>query len=120
MRRHLLASFVVFGQVFRERNLRRVQLAWAGSNVTRWAYTVAIAVYAYGAGGTSAVAVLGFVRLSASSLAAPFSSVLADRYRRENVMIGSNLVRAAALAAAAGAAWASLPTVTVYAAAVLV
>jgi MFS family permease len=118
--RQLGQSFLVFAETFRKPNLRRLQVAWAGSTVARWAYAVGIAVFAYEAGGTSAVAVVAFVRLSASALTSPFSSLLADRYPREYVMIGANALRAAALLAAAAAAWASLPALAVYAAAVVV
>ena len=34
-------------EVYRNRALRRLQLAWAGSIIGTWAYSVAIVVYAY-------------------------------------------------------------------------
>lgn len=39
------------GSVFRNPNLRRVQLALAGSMIGDWAYATAVAVWAYGVGG---------------------------------------------------------------------
>src|SRR5919204_9157 len=42
-------------EVYRNRGLRRLQLAWAGSIIGTWAFTVALAVYAYDHGGASAV-----------------------------------------------------------------
>ena len=37
--------------VFVNKNLRRMQLAFAGSLVGNWAYATAVAVWAYGVGG---------------------------------------------------------------------
>ena len=45
-------------EVFRNRALRQLQLAWAGSIIGSWAYTVALVVYAYDQGGASAVALV--------------------------------------------------------------
>ena len=43
--------------VFRNPNLRRVQLALAGSMIGDWAYSTAVAVWAYGVGGATAVGI---------------------------------------------------------------
>jgi hypothetical protein len=43
-------SLDAFRAVFRNPSLRRVQLAWAGSNLGTWGYGIALAVYAYGLG----------------------------------------------------------------------
>jgi MFS family permease len=80
--------------VFRSRDLRRLLLAWVGSVIGTWAYTVALAVYVYVEGGAVALGILGVVRLVPSALAAPFISVLADRYPRNRVMLLTDLIRA--------------------------
>jgi len=49
-------------EVYRNRRLRRLQLAWAGSIIGTWAYSVAIVVYAYHQGGASAVGLVGLIR----------------------------------------------------------
>ena len=99
--------------------LRRLELAWAGSMIGTWAYGIALIVYAYGAGGATAVGVVGFLRWTAAAVVAPFTGLLGDRLARTRVMVTSDAVRAVALVAAAGAAAADLPYV-VYALAVVV
>ena len=101
-------------------NLRRLQLAWAGSITAEWGYAVALSVFAYHAGGATAVGVLMAVRMLSSALVAPFSSVLGDRHNRARVMISTDLIRAAALAGAGVAALAGAPAIVIYALAVLV
>ena len=99
--------------------LRRLELAWAGSMIGTWAYGMALIVYAFGAGGATAVGVVGFVRWTAAALVAPFTGVLGDRLPRVRVMVASDVARVIALGAAAAAAAADLPYV-VYALAVVV
>ncbi len=80
--------------VFRNPNLRRVQLALAGSTVGDWAYGTAVAVWAYGVGGATAVGVWSAVRMALLALTSPLGATFADRYPRRAVMIGADLVRA--------------------------
>ena len=96
-------------------DLRRLELAAAGSNVGGWAYTVAVAVFAYDSGGATEVGVVAALRLLIAALAAPWAAVLADRFARRRVMIGADLVRASALVLAAGVVAAGGPAVGVYA-----
>jgi len=100
--------------VFANADLRRLELAWAGSNIGGWAYSVGVAVFAYDAGGATAVGLVAFARMLASALVAPFFGVLADRYPRRAVMVVSDLTRAAALVAAAAGALAGGPPIIVY------
>jgi MFS family permease len=100
LRDRLLAPVVPLTDTFRNAGLRRLQLAWAGSLLGSWAYVVALWVYAYHHGGASAVALISVVRMVPSALVAPFAAMLADRFARRHVMIGSNVVRAALMAAA--------------------
>jgi MFS family permease len=87
--------------VFRNRALRRIQLAFAASIIGDWAYAVAVAVYAYDHGGATAVGVLGVVRYLSLAIVTPFGAVLGDRYRRRLVMVGCDLTRAVLVFAAA-------------------
>lgn len=82
------------GDVFRNRDLRRLQLAWIGSIIGNWAYLVALVVYAYDQGGPAAVGIVGVLRMLPAALAAPLVATLADRYPRKLVLIGADLSRA--------------------------
>jgi MFS family permease len=101
--------------VFRNPRLRRVQLAFAGQVVGQYAYSIAVAVYAYRQGGAPAVGIVAFVRLLAAASVAPFAAVLADRHRRERVMLASDLLRAGLVAAAGAVVLADGPALAVYA-----
>ena len=76
--------------VFVNPNLRRLQLAFTGSLIGNWAYSTAVAVWAYGVGGAKAVGIFVAVRLALMALATPFVSTLADRFPRKRVMILSD------------------------------
>jgi MFS family permease len=67
---------------------------------------VALGVFAYQEGGTTAVGVAGLVRLLPAALVAPFAASLGDRFRRERFLLALTLVGAGALAATAAAAFA--------------
>ena len=110
----LAQSLAAVREVVGNRNMRWLQLAGAFSVVGSWAYIVALAVYAYDAGGATAVGLVGFVRLLPSAIATPFAALLADRFPRVRVMVASDLTRATALALAAGAVFADLPAGVVY------
>ena len=79
--------------VFRNRNIRNVQLAFAGSVTGNYAYAIAVAVYAYRHGGATAVGVLAFARLGAGAAVAPLAASFADRHPRQRVMLASDVVR---------------------------
>src|SRR5437764_49269 len=104
LRGHLGESLATFRDVFRNPNLRRIQLAFVGSITGDWAFGVAAAVYAYEHGGAAAVGLIGLIRWLPSAAVAPFSALLGDRYRRERVMLGTDLTRASLMGAAAAAA----------------
>src|SRR5438552_18763845 len=87
-------------EIFRNPNLRRVQLAYAGSIVGQYSFSVALAIYAYRHGGAGAVGVLVVLRTVPAAIVSPFAAVLGDRVRRERVMLASDLVRAAAVGVA--------------------
>src|SRR5215210_1359720 len=107
-------------EVYRNRGLRRLQLAWAGSIIGTWAYSIAIVVYAYHAGGASAVGLVGLIRWLPAAFASPLTSVLGDRYPRVPVMLGSDLLRSAALGGMAACVLLDAPVGAVYALAAFV
>ena len=87
--------------VFRNRNIRRLELAWGAAITAEWAHFVALGVFAYDAGGTAAVGIAGLVRLLPAALVAPFAASFGDRFRRERFLAVIALVGAAALAGSA-------------------
>ena len=95
--------------VFRNPGLRRINLAFAGSAIGDWAYATAIAVWAYGVGGVTAVGVFGTVRLALMAIASPFTATLADRYSRKMIMIGCDLTRGSIIAINALLIWKDAP-----------
>ena len=110
-RERLAESVAAFRGNFANPQLRRIQLAGLGSVMGLWAYSVALAVYAYDAGGAKAVGIVTLVRAIPSAISAPFTSTLADRLPRVPFMVATNLGRAASIGAAGavalvgGAAW---------------
>ena len=104
--------------VFRNKGLRRVSLAFAGSIVGDWAYAVAVALYAYEHGGPTAVGVLGVIRYVSMAVVTPFASMLGDRYPRRLVMVSSDLTRAALVLTGAAVIANDGPELAVYALAI--
>jgi MFS family permease len=115
LREHLRESARAMREVFRNRGLRRLQLAWAGSIIGSWAYTVALVVFAFEQGGASAVGLVGLVRWLPSAFASPLAAILGDRFPRVRVMLVTDLLRAAALGAMAACVVTDAPAAAVYA-----
>ncbi len=80
-----------------------------------WTYVVGLSVYAYDKGGTTAVGVITVLRLLPAALASPVLATLADRYRRERVMMGTDLLRGFLMIAAAAIIATDGPAFGVYA-----
>jgi MFS family permease len=114
-RERLTESAVAFGAVFRNPDLRRIELALTGSVTGEWAYAIALAVYAFDRGGAAAVGLVGLIRFLPAAVSAPFAAVLGDRFRRGSVMVASDVLRALAMAAAAAAALGGAPAGVIYA-----
>ena len=112
--RQLAGSSRAFREVFANPDLRRIQLAWAGSLIGTWAYGIAIVVYAYEQGGATAVGIVGLSRWLAAAFASPFAALLGDRYDRRLVMVVSDLVRALLISGAAVAAYADASPIVIY------
>jgi MFS family permease len=91
------------GASVRNPEVRRVQLAWGAAIASEWAHFVALGVFAYEAGGASAVGIAGLVRLLPAAVLAPFAASLGDRFRRERFLLATSLVGAAALGGSAAA-----------------
>jgi MFS family permease len=100
--------------VFRNRNLRKIQLALAVSTIGDWAYATAVAVWAYSVGGAAAVGIWTAIRLALMAVASPVGATIADLLPRKAVMVGSDLLRAALVVGAAVCLLLDLPAVTVF------
>src|SRR4029077_2964761 len=85
-------------------DVRRAELAWGASVAAEWAHFVALGVFAYDHGGSTAVGIAGLLRLLPAAVIAPFASSLGDRFRRERFLMGVVLLGTAALAVSAAGA----------------
>jgi MFS family permease len=103
----------------RNRDIRRVELAWGAAIAAEWAHFVAFGVFAYEQGGTSGVGIAGLVRLLPAALIAPFAASLGDRFPRERFLLVMTLLASAALAGSAVAFYANLELLVFAFAAVL-
>lgn len=108
-----------FSSNWRNPNLRRAQLSFLGAWTAEWAFTVALGIVAYNAGGALALGAVGLLRMLPSALLAPILSPFADRGRRERVLVVVSVVRGAATAVAAVVVAVSGPIAVVYALAVV-
>ena len=100
--------------VFRNPNLRRVQLALAGSLIGDWAYATAVAVWAYQVGGAKVVGIWAAVRLTLMAFGSPFGATIADRMSRRALMITVDLLRAVLVVLAAACLYLDLHPITVF------
>jgi MFS family permease len=101
-------------EVFRNPNLRRVQLAFAGSAIGDWAYGTAVAVWAYDIGGARAVGIWMGIRFTLIALCAPFSSALVDRMSLKRVMVIADLVRVVLVTAGAACLFVDAPPAAIF------
>jgi MFS family permease len=110
----LAASLKAPADVFRNADLRRLELAWAAMSFATWSFAIALAVYAFDVGGAAAVGVVAVLRLLPGAFAAPFAGLLGDTHSRRGVLVGSAAATAATLAVATLAAAADGPAAIVF------
>jgi MFS family permease len=119
VRSRLASAAGAFTSNARNQNLRRAQLSFLGAWTAEWAFTVALAIVAYRDGGAAAVGLVGLVRMVPSAVVAPILAPMADRGRRERVLVLVSTVRGLATAIAAVVVGMGGPIPIVYALAVL-
>jgi MFS family permease len=103
----------------RNPNLRRAQLSFLGAWTAEWAFTVGLGIFAYRDGGATAVGLVGLLRMAPSAILAPLLSPLADKGRRERVLIVVSGLRGVVTAVVAVVVGVGGPSPIVYALAVL-
>jgi MFS family permease len=118
-RRRLSEPVAALTRSFGNKSLRRLQLAWLGSVIGHWSYLIALSVYAYDQGGAGAVGLVWVIRLVPAALLSPLLATFADRYRRERVMVVSDVARAVLMGVGAALIAVDAPAATVYATAVV-
>lgn len=112
---HFKGSLGAFASVWRNANLRWLELAWAASIVGHYAFLIAVSVYAYNVGGEGAVGLVFLARLIPAALIAPFAGMLGDRFPRERVLLWTNITRIAFVVASALAVFSDADPLVVYA-----
>ncbi|WP_162529680.1 MFS transporter [Nocardioides caldifontis] len=118
-RARLGTAAAAFTSNARNPELRRAQLSFLGAWTAEWAFTVGLGIVAYRDGGAAAVGVVGLLRMVPAALLAPLLAPVADRGRRERVLVLVSVLRGMATGAAAVVVGADGPTTVVYVLAVL-
>lgn len=103
----------------RNPNLRRAQLSFLGAWTAEWAFTVGLGIVAYRDGGATAVGLVGLLRMAPSAILTPLLSPLADRGRRERVLILVSVLRGVVTGVVTAVTALGGPSAIVYALAVL-
>ena len=57
-----------FSAVLRNRDVLRLELAWAFSIISTWAYSIAVVVFSFEKGGATSVGLVGLLRWLAAGL----------------------------------------------------
>ena len=108
-----------FRTVLADRNLRRVELAFLGFNMTEFATWIAILVYAFERGGAAEMGAVSAILLVPSAVVAPLAAYAGDRFRRDRVLAIDYVVQGLAMGATAATLYADAPAGLVYAAATI-
>jgi MFS family permease len=103
------ASGTVWSDVFRNPDLRRLELGRVSSVTAEASAAVALGVYAFTRSGALAVALIVTVQMLPGAFTAPWLSATGDRFRRERVLCVCELGRALVVAGMAACAYEGAP-----------
>jgi MFS family permease len=95
---HLLERFRAVATVLANRDLRRLEMAWAAFTVAEYAFVIALGVLAFERGGAVAVGVMALIRTLPAMAAGPLLAVITDRVPRQHMLTASLTGRALASA----------------------
>jgi hypothetical protein len=104
----------VLRTVARNKELRRVELAFVTFNVAEWGTWLAMLVYAYAHGGVTAAGVLATAMLVPAALCAPPLAAFAERHPPGRVLVAGYLAQAASCTLVAVAMLSGAPRGVVY------
>ncbi|MGK2878877.1 MAG: MFS transporter [Solirubrobacterales bacterium] len=74
--------------------LRRLQIATAATSLGKWAFALALGVYAFREGGIAAIGIAALVQTIPATIAAPFFGLAGDHFPRQRVLAATNALRA--------------------------
>jgi MFS family permease len=111
---HLTERFRAVTTVLANRNLRRLEIAWAAFNVAEYAFVIALGVLAFDRGGAAAVGLMALIRTLPAMAAGPLLAVITDRVPRQHMVTASLSGRALASAGLFVAVGAGSPIGIVY------
>ena len=109
----------VFAVGLRNRELRRVELAFLAFNAAEWGVWIAMLVYSYGRGGATTAGLVALAQLVPASIVAPVAAGLGDRYAPGRMLAFSYVAQAIAMAATASVLYAGATPYAAYACAAL-
>jgi MFS family permease len=101
--------------VFRNRELRRLEVGFVAFNAAEWGTWIAMLVFAYEQGGTTTAGLVALAQLIPAGLCAPFAAVLADRRGPAWMLTVSYAAQAVTMGATAVALYADADPLVVYA-----
>lgn len=95
--------------VARDRQLRRLQLGFAGFSLAEHATWLAILVFAFERGGVDEAGIVAVVQLAPAIVVTPFAAYAGDRFRPERVLAVGYAMQSLAMLATAAAMWGGRP-----------
>src|SRR5438270_11222792 len=110
----MASSRAMLRELAQDQRLRRAVLAYAFYRLAEYGPWVAILVYAYGQGGSTATGLVSLGILIPTALFAPVAGPVIDRFGASRFLLGAYAVQALVMASTAIALLAAAPSALVY------